>query len=183
MEENKLVVLAEKQYLKTERLLLEPLKLAYLLDYHEYISDEETLTYEFFPTTSLAESKESLVLWNLAQPLGRYAIILKENYKMIGHITLRLSEDQKSAELGYTLNKNFWNQGFATEAVAEIIRLAFAEMGLTELIGHYLIENGASSRVLAKNGFVETSREERESLRGISKLHGTAVLVNWNEEK
>ena len=41
---NKLVTLAESQYLQTDRLLLEPMKLKHLLDYHEYVSLEENLT-------------------------------------------------------------------------------------------------------------------------------------------
>lgn len=177
---NKLVILAESQYLQTDRLLLEPMKLAHLLDYHEYISLEENLTYEFFPTQSLSESKESLVIWNLSQPLGRYALILKNSYKMIGHMTLRMSEDQKSAEIGYTLNKKYWNLGYATEALSEIIDLAFEKLELEKLVANYVVENRASSRVLEKNGFVEIIQEERKSLRGITLNHGTAVLKNLN---
>lgn len=177
---NKLVTLAESQYLQTDRLLLEPMKLKHLLDYHEYISLEENLIYEFFPTQSISESKESLVVWNLSQPLGRYALVLKGNYKMIGHITLRISEDQKSAEIGYTLNKKYWNLGYATEALSEIIRLAFEKLKLEELVANYVIENRASSRVLEKNGFVEVKQEERKSLRGVILNHGTAVLKNLN---
>lgn len=178
MNHNKLVVLANYQYLQTKRVLLTPLKMDYLLDYHEYMSVEENLTYEFFPTKTIEESKESLVIWNLSQPLGRYALVLKETYKMIGHITLRLSEDQRTAEIGYTLNKKFWNQGYATEALSEIVRLSFEDLKLDELVANYVIENKASSRVLEKNGFIEMKQEERESLRGSMLKHGTAILKN-----
>jgi len=66
----KKVLLAEYSQLKTKRLLLTPLSLLHLSDYHEYISDDETLKFEFFPTKTIQESKESLVNWNIANPLG-----------------------------------------------------------------------------------------------------------------
>lgn len=98
-------LLAEFSQLESKRMFLMPITLLNLLDYHEYISDDETLRFEFFPTKTLKESKESLVSWNIANPLGKYALILKENYKMIGHISLTLHEEDNAASVGYILNK------------------------------------------------------------------------------
>lgn len=55
---NKLVILAESQYLQTNRLLLELMKLTYFLDYHVCIFLEESLTHDLFPLQLLTESKK-----------------------------------------------------------------------------------------------------------------------------
>ena len=48
-----------------------------------------------------------------------------------------------------------WHQGYATEAVRRMARLAFAALGMTELRAGVLADNPGSARVLAKLGFEE----------------------------
>ena len=47
----------------------------------------------------------------------KYAIVLKENGKVIGDITLEWSEEDNAHEIGYNINRSFWCNGYATEAV------------------------------------------------------------------
>ena len=136
------------------------------------------LTHKLFPTQSISESKDSLVVWNLSQPFGRYTLVLKSNYKIVEHITLRISEDQKLAEIGYTLNKTYLNLGYATESLSEIIRLTFKKLKLDELLANYMIENRSSSRALKKAIF-EIKHEERKSLRIVILNYGKSVLINF----
>lgn len=144
------VLLAEFSQLESKRMFLMPITLLNLLDYHEYISDDETLRFEFFPTKTLKESKESLVTWNIANPLGKYALILKENYKMIGHISLTLHEEDNTASVGYILNKLYWNNGYTTEALGQIITLGFEILRLTEINASFVSANIGSKKVLEK---------------------------------
>lgn len=136
------------------------------------------LTHKLFPTQSISESNDSLVVWNLSQPFGRYTLVLKSNYKIVEHITLRISEDQKLAEIGYTLNKTYLNLGYATESLSEIIRLTFKKLKLDELLANYMIENRSSSRAL-KKAFFEIKHEERKSLRIVILNYGKSVLINF----
>ena len=53
-------------------------------------------------------------------------IELKENGKFIGTIDLLdLDLSLKKGSIGYVLNKDYWNQGLATEATKPVIALAF----------------------------------------------------------
>jgi RimJ/RimL family protein N-acetyltransferase len=56
-------------------------------------------------------------------------------------------------ELGYGFLQPFWGRGLATELAAESVRVAFAELGLSNLVCFTLPTNAASKRVMAKVGF------------------------------
>ncbi len=59
----------------------------------------------------------------------------------------------QSASVGYWVSQSANGRGLATRAVAELVELAFGELGLHRLEAGTLYANAASQRVLAKNGF------------------------------
>ncbi|WP_456786184.1 GNAT family N-acetyltransferase [Cellulomonas sp. P5_C5] len=59
----------------------------------------------------------------------------------------------QSAALGYWVSKRANGRGLATRAVADVVALAFGELGLHRLQAETLFANAASRRVLSKNGF------------------------------
>ena len=81
----------------------------------------------------------------LASPLGRWGIELKENGKFIGTIDLLdLDLSLKKGSIGYVLNKDYWNQGLATEATKAVIALAFEQLGMNKLIAVHDQDTSAS---------------------------------------
>jgi RimJ/RimL family protein N-acetyltransferase len=60
-------------------------------------------------------------------------------------------------EMGYWIAKDWWGQGFATEAARAMTRLACI-LGHHRLVACHAIDNPASGRVLRKAGFVPTGR-------------------------
>lgn len=64
----------------------------------------------------------------------------------------RIDCKNQCGEAGYVLNKNYWGQGLATEALSEIIRFAFEVLKLERLESRYMEENTASRRVMEKAG-------------------------------
>jgi [ribosomal protein S5]-alanine N-acetyltransferase len=59
----------------------------------------------------------------------------------------------QSASVGYWISQDRNGLGLATAAVADVVRIAFGELGLHRLQAGTLVDNLASQRVLAKNGF------------------------------
>jgi RimJ/RimL family protein N-acetyltransferase len=57
-------------------------------------------------------------------------------------------------EIGYFLKRSAWGQGYATETSKRLIRMAFEESPLTEVVATFDIGNVASRNVLEKTGFV-----------------------------
>lgn len=60
----------------------------------------------------------------------------------------------RGAEVGYWLGRPFHGRGIATKAVGALSRFAFAELPLDRLQAGVFAWNGASARVLEKNGYV-----------------------------
>jgi len=59
----------------------------------------------------------------------------------------------QSATLGYWVAERLGGRGLATQAVQEVVAIAFEELRLHRLQAATLIDNVASQRVLEKNGF------------------------------
>lgn len=92
----------------------------------------------------------------------RFAIREKSNQKMIGLIGLHLQKEHQKAELGYWLGKNFWNNGYLTEGLKEVLKFAFENLELNKIFATYFLYNPASGKVMEKVGmkYEGTLREE-----------------------
>ena len=80
------------------------------------------------------------------------AIILKPIQKLIGAIGLTIDKRFNRAELGYWVGKEYWNQGYCTEASKVILKYGFYELGLHRIIATHIIRNPASGKVMKKIG-------------------------------
>ena len=104
-----------------------------------------------------------------------FVIVEKGQLSPMGGIGLRLKDG--AFELGYWLGKDFWGQGYATEAAARVLRFAFEELQAESVWAGWFFDNPASGRVLQKLGFRPAGSVRRYSIaRGQSVLcHGTTL--------
>ena len=152
--ENLYLKLAEFNSFHTPRLILRPFQLADAADMFEYSSDSANLEFIFLPHRSIEETCLSLANNFMKSPLGKWAIELKDEKKMIGVLHfIKISEKNHSAEVGYVLNKAYWRQGLLTEALRTLTELSFEEFGLKSLELLIDVENVASKRVAEKSGY------------------------------
>lgn len=94
--------------------------------------------------------------------LRRYAdglsfprVILAPDDSVVGRVNLNeiALGPARRGVLGYYLDTAAQGQGLATEAVAEIVALAFSRLGLHRIEAATRLDNDASQRVLERNGF------------------------------
>lgn len=162
-----LVAFAQNTHIETERLMLRPMTVADLEDYHAFISDDELLKYNYHAHKDKRESLEGLVMYNMASPLGRYAIELKETQRMIGNIVLYLNEEGDTVSIGYTLHANYHHQGYAIEAALALKDLVWKIADLKLLTASCDSRNSASEKVMKKLGMqLARRREGAKNLRG-----------------
>jgi cytidine deaminase len=64
-----------------------------------------------------------------------------------------MTDRDDECELGYWLGKPFWGKGIVPEAVKEMLRHAFADIGMTKVWAGYYDGNIKSKRVQEKCGF------------------------------
>ena len=88
-----------------------------------------------------------------------YAICLKEDGRAIGAIELKLNghtdltDRDDECEMGYWLGKPFWGRGIVPEAVTEMLRRAFEDIGIQKVWVGYYEGNSKSKRVQEKCRF------------------------------
>ena len=92
-----------------------------------------------------------------------YGIFL--NDQLIGFLN-DVQQDGDSIEMGYVIHPNFWNHGYATEALSMVTQSLFAR-GYTLIKAGAFTENAASMRVMEKCGMVPTGTEEEIPYGGI----------------
>jgi RimJ/RimL family protein N-acetyltransferase len=68
------------------------------------------------------------------------------------------------AELGWCLDPAAEGHGFATEAVRELIRIAFEDLGLRRVVAHCFAANEASWRLMERVGMRREVHTVKESL-------------------
>ena len=142
--------------IKTERLVLRPLALSDLKTTHEYASDTETTKYMvYLPNRTLQETESFLRSaaeeWAKAIPqFCEFAITLGGTH--IGAVSISLSENGQTGELGWIINKKYQGNGYATEAAKAITKYAINTLQVKRIIAHCDYRNAASYRVMQKLG-------------------------------
>ena len=144
--------------LETERLILRRWEKNDAESLYEYAKDPDVGPIAGWPAhRSIEESRD--VIKNVFNGKEAYAICLKTDNRAIGAIELKLightdmTERDDECELGYWLGKPFWGQGIVPEAVKEMLRHAFEEIGMTTVWVGYYEGNAKSKRVQEKCGF------------------------------
>lgn len=131
----------------------------------EMNADAETMRY--FPSVLSAEStREHLARWAAqidSADWGLFAVEEKASGLFVGTVGLVPTRDhmpfEPCVEIGWRLRREFWNQGFATEAAAEVLRFAYSELGFSRVISITAKINVPSQRVMQKIGLVDSGRD------------------------
>jgi ribosomal-protein-alanine N-acetyltransferase len=144
--------LMKHSVLEGERIVLRPVGLADAPDMFEYASDEETTRFVFETHCNRVMTEEAIANYFMAEPAGKYALVVKETKKMIGTIDIRPNLTDRIAEIGYTLNKAYCGNGYMTEAGKLITTLAFEVLELDKVFAMHDILNPASGEVMKRIG-------------------------------
>ena len=94
-----------------------------------------------------------------------FAITRKDNGLMMGACGMELFSDHKRGELGYWLGRDFWGQGYATEAATAVVGWGFSALSLNRISAARFADNPASGRVLEKIGMQEEGMLRRHAFR------------------
>lgn len=147
-----LVILGEHSVMETTRLILRPITLEDTADLNEYASSIENTVHVFPTHLSIDETKEVIAAHYLNAPLGKYAIELKNENKLIGTIDLRINQKHKTGEIGYALNLDYSGKGYMTEAGNQILKLAFEHLKLHQVKASHSTINPKSGQVMHRLG-------------------------------
>ncbi|MFH1121337.1 MAG: GNAT family N-acetyltransferase [Bacteroidota bacterium] len=99
-----------------------------------------------------------------------WAITLNDSTLLIGAIGLSLQLPYMLAEMGYWIGREYWNQGYCTEAVRAALDYGLNQLKLHKVTASHFGNNPASGRVMQKAGM---------TYEGTLRSH----MLHWNEYK
>lgn len=125
-------------------------------------------------------------LHNFLEVNESYAICLKENGEIVGSISLTKRENSSSKdpeyELGFWIGKQYWNNGYATEASKKLIVHAFDELMAKKLWCGYYDGNKQSMRVQEKLGFKHYCVDENAFVVQLGIIRKSYISVLTKEQ-
>ncbi len=143
--------------IKSERLLLTEIKEEnHLRDFYELRTQEESAKHSSFePYTSFEQIYEYLKMikddYQTKESIY-WGIIEVKSDKLIGYIRMSLLSEVMIS-LGYALNKNFWHQGYASEAVKAAIGFVYRETNINRFQATVTLNNFSSIKLLERLNF------------------------------
>ena len=144
--------------LMTQRLILRRWEQADAEDLYRYACDPDVGPIAGWPPHKNPDESRA-VIRDVLNGREAYAICLKEDGRAIGAIELKLNghtdltDRDDECEMGYWLGKPFWGRGIVPEAVTEMLRRAFEDIGMQKVWVGYYEGNSKSKRVQEKCRF------------------------------
>ena len=93
---------------------------------------------------------------------GFWAVCLKESDAFIGMVGLNEAHADMpfapSVEIGWRLHKDYWGQGYATEAARASLRFAFERLDLDEIVAFTAVINTHSQLIMQRIGMRNTQK-------------------------
>lgn len=179
------------QRLETERLILRRF-VSEDADamYKNWASDSEVTKFLTWPTHSSTDvSKYVTDDWVNSYSNEKYyqwAIVLKENGDVpIGSISaVDMKEDISMVQIGYCIGRNWWNKGITSEAMQEVMKFFFEEIGVNRVEARHDPKNPNSGKVMEKCGmkYEGTMRSADKNNQGICDAVYYALLKSeWEK--
>lgn len=163
--------MGEVKRIETERLLLREWRESDFESYARICSDEDVMRYlNGKPFTRLEAWRHMAFIighWQL-RGYGHWAVEEKSSGELIGRLGFLNPEGWPEFEIGWTLAKEKWGRGYATEGARAALDYAFSELDRQHVISLIHPDNKASIAVAKRLG---------ETLEGETTLMGIGVQI------
>lgn len=143
---------------ETQRLIGRQLSQQDLPVLTEILSDSDVMKYSVHGVCD-ENATRKFIDWcqecYLSCGVGPWALVEKGSGDLVGFcgVSPEMVDGIEEMNLGYRLARNFWNQGFATEAVKGVINYVCTQKSIRSVVVIIEPEHKASLRVCEKAGF------------------------------
>ena len=175
-------------FVETERLILRKFREADFEDYYEYAADREMN--RMMGNNDLTDRDDAWACfsWLKDREPRSYAVVLKENGRVVGNLNVCAVPDdlsalaetagKKGATLSFCLSRHYRRRGLMEEAVRAVIDVLFRAEGLDYIeCGHFDF-NLPSEKFQEKLGFTPlTTCVIRMEQMGDQELHGVESIL------
>lgn len=167
-----------------ERIILREFIYEDWIDVHNYASLQKVTQYQPWGPNTKEESKKFVAeVINDASmdPRTRYAFAIEVDSMMVGTGEINVIDfSNKTAELSYIVNPNYWGKNIATDTSKLLIEFGFKTLNLHRIYATCDPRNIASARVLEKVGMTKegTLRENLKLMSGWRDSYLYSLLVH-----
>ena len=160
--------------IRTERLVLRPVEPADAEAMAAYQGREDVCRYIPYYPRSVDEVRQRIAAGRCQSVIENegdamtIAVAIARTRELIGDLMLRwLSDVHRTAEIGYAFHPDHSGQGYATEAAAALLPLAFDGLGAHRVIARLDARNDASAKLCLRLGMrQEAYLRENEWFKG-----------------
>ncbi len=149
--------------LETERLILRECRPQDFDAFAAFMADPDVVRYLHGEPMARADAWRAFAAglghWNL-RGYGAWAVERKSDGAFMGRVGLINPEGWPALEVGWTLGKLYWGQGYATEAARASMRYGFLTQSVDRLISCIDPGNKASQAVALRLGETKGPRQD-----------------------
>ena len=153
--------------------------------FRNWANDPEVTKYlTWSPHGDIVETRRILKNWTESYEKSDFycwAIVPKFPGEPIGSISVVHRDDKvNSVHIGYCIGKAWWHHGYTSEALSELIRFFFEEVGVNRIDSRHDIRNPHSGNVMKKAGmhYEGTMRKADRNNQGICDIATYAILAD-----
>lgn len=141
----------------TKRLLLRPVRMSDAQQIYEYSQDPQVALHVLWDAHRSIHQTRAYIRFLLKQYRsglpGSFVIELSEEKRVIGTIGFMwIQPENRSAEIGYSLSRAYWNNGLMSEALCAVVDYGFQKLHLNRMEAQHESDNPASGRVMLHAG-------------------------------
>jgi ribosomal-protein-alanine N-acetyltransferase len=144
--------------LKTKRLIIRPLNKKDIDFLFDHYNKEEISRFTLISLNSVDDAKALLDKYTLKNEAIQFkvGIELRSTELLIGTVCfVNWSKNDRCAEIGYDLSKEYWGKGFMAEALKVFMNYGFEDMNLNRIEATTNPKNERSKKLLNRLGFVQ----------------------------
>lgn len=163
--------------------------------YYNWSNDPEVTKFlTWGPQDSVESTAEYLAQWEKEYEqdnVYRWAIELNDIEQPIGAIEVLGTDEQTSSmEIYFRIGRDYWHQGYTTEALTEVLRFLMNDVGACRVWAKYDVQNTNAGKVMEKCGMLKEGILKRAGWNntgivdiGISAKVLSAALAEEPEEE
>ena len=139
----------ENSTIESERLILRAFSPDDWEAVQSWAGNPENVRYMSFGPNTEEQTKEFL---SQARPGKDFAVVLKNESKVIGSGGISPDRNNDSGEIGWILHKDYWKRGYGTEFCGALLKYGFETLKLRRIHAPCAAVNYGSYRVMERNG-------------------------------